>query len=113
MAWLGKKVVICGGARTPIGHIANTLGHVAPEELFRYAAEAAFVKTGVKKTDISGVVAGWVGQSFDAPNLARVAALRLGLPEEVQSVTVQNNCVSSIEAASAASRYITNGEGDI
>ena len=113
MAWLNKKVVICGGARTPIGHIANTLGHVPPEELFRQAAEAALAKVKLDKKEVDGVVTGWVGQSFDAPNIARVAALRLGLPEETQSVTVQNNCVSSIEAASAASRYITGGEGDV
>jgi len=113
MAWLSKKIVICGGARTPIGHISRTLSHITPDELFRQAAEAAFIKANLKKTDVDGVVVGWVGQSFETPNIARVSALRLGLPETVQSVTVQNNCISSIEAASAASRYIQGGEGRV
>lgn len=113
MSWLNKKVVICGGARTPIGHIARTLSHVPAEELFRQAGEAALQKTGLKKENVDGVITGWVGQAFDAPNIARVSALRLGLPEKVQSVTVQNNCVSSIEAASAASRFIGTGEGEV
>lgn len=111
MPWLDKKTVICGGARTPIGHISRTLARATPEELLRQAAQAALAKAGLKKDDVDGVVTGWVGQSFDAPNIARVSALRLGLPERVQSVTVQNNCVSSIEAVSAASRFIALGEG--
>jgi acetyl-CoA C-acetyltransferase len=113
MPWLNKKIVICGGARIPIGHIACTLAPFQADELFKQAAEAAFSKTGVKKEVLDGVFVGWVGQSFETPNIARVSALKLGLPERVQSVTVHNNCVSSIEAVSAAVRAILTGEGRV
>jgi acetyl-CoA acetyltransferase family protein len=56
---------------------------------------------------------GWVGQSFSAPNIARVTLLHCGLPEKAQAVTVQNNCISSIEAICAAARSILAGEGEL
>lgn len=65
------------------------------------------------KDAVDGLIVGWVGQQFDAPNIARVAALLAGLPEKVQSVTVQNNCVSSIEAMASAARFILSGEGEL
>src|SRR6185312_7581977 len=94
-----KTIVVAGGARTPIGHLSRSLANIPPEELLVDA--------------VDGVIAGWVGQGFQAPNIARVAALRAGLPERVQSVTVQNNCVSSIESISAACRFILAGEGEL
>ena len=54
-----------------------------------------------------------MGQGFHAPNIARVAALKSGLPEPTQAVTVQNNCISSIESVAAAARFILTGEGEL
>ncbi len=108
-----KTIVVAGGARTPIGHLSRSLAGVPPEELLVDALSAALARSRLPKDAVDGVIAGWVGQAFTAPNIARVAALRAGLPERVQSVTVQNNCVSSIEAISAACRFIMAGEGEV
>ena len=35
-----KKIVLCGGARTPVGHISRSLARMLPEELFRQALES-------------------------------------------------------------------------
>ncbi|MBI4057606.1 MAG: thiolase family protein [Elusimicrobia bacterium] len=108
-----KKIVLCGGVRTPIGHIAKSLAHFSAEELLKTTFQELIKRVALDPDKISGVVVGCVGQSFSAPNIARVAALKAGLPEKIQSVTVQNNCVSSIESVSAAARYILAGEGDL
>ena len=108
-----KKIVLCAGARTPIGHISRSLSTLRPEELLVLALAAVFERTKLPKDAVDGLIAGWVGQAFNAPNIARVAALRAGLPEKSQAVTVQNNCVSSIEAVSAAARFILAGEGEV
>jgi len=108
-----KTIVVAGGARTPIGHISRSLSGLTADALLVDALLAALERARVPKDAVDGVVAGWVGQGFNAPNIARVAALRAGLPEKVQSVTVQNNCVSSIESVSAACRFILAGEGDL
>jgi len=113
MQTVSKRIVVCEGVRTPIGHIARALAGMTPEELQKIAFTSLLERSGLPREALSGVLVGWVGQSFSAPNLARVSALKAGLPERVQSVTVQNNCVSSIESVCAASRFILAGEGDL
>ncbi len=108
-----KTIVIAGGARTPIGHLSRSLASLAPDALLVDAIESALARARLPKAAVDGVIAGWVGQAFSAPNIARVAALRAGLPEKAQSVTVQNNCVSSIESIASAARFILAGEGDV
>ncbi|MFH1725150.1 MAG: thiolase family protein [Elusimicrobiota bacterium] len=108
-----RKIVICGGARTPIGHISRSLSGLQAPDLMRMAVESAISQVGVPKDKVDGLIAGWVAQDFAAPNLARVTLLKTGLPERSQAVTVQNNCVSSIESVSAAARFILAGEGEL
>lgn len=106
-----KKIVLCAGTRTPIGHISRSLSSVKPEDLMTMAIQGLLQRSKLPKDAVDGLILGWVGQSFSAPNIARVTLLRSGLPENAQAVTVQNNCVSSIEAISAAARFILAGEG--
>src|SRR5437879_2489482 len=107
-----KTLVIAGGARTPIGHISRSLAGLKADELMVDATLATLARAKVPKEAVDGLVVGWVGQDFSAPNIARVSVLRAGLPEKTSAVTVQNNCVSSIEAISAAGRAILAGEGE-
>jgi acetyl-CoA acetyltransferase family protein len=107
-----KTIVVAGGARTPIGHLSRSLAGIAPEDLLVDALQSTLTRSKLSKDAVDGVIAGWVGQAFTAPNIARVSALRAGLPEHIQSYTVQNNCVSSIESVAAACRAIMAGEGE-
>ena len=107
------KIVLCAGARTPIGHISRSLSDLRAADLMTEAVGSALAKAGLAKDKVDGLIAGWVAQGVDAPNLARVAALRAGLPERTQAVTVQNNCISSIESVAAAARFIMAGDGEV
>ena len=108
-----ETIVVAGGTRTAIGHISRSLAGIRAEDLLVDSINSTLADAKLPKNKVDGVVIGWVGQTFTAPNIARVAALRAELPLSVQSVTVQNNCVSSIEAISAACRYIMAGEGEV
>lgn len=108
-----KKIVICGGMRTPVGHISRSLASLTAPKLMKMAVDSTLKKIGVKKENVDGLILGWVGQDFSAPNIARVTLLNCGIPEKAQAVTVQNNCISSIEAVSMAARFILAGEGDL
>ena len=108
-----KKIVLCTGTRTPIGHFSSALSSKKPEDLMQMAVESLLTRSKLPKEAVDGLIVGWVGQSFSAPNIARVTVLKAGLPEKAQAVTVQNNCVSSIEAVSSAARFIMAGEGDL
>lgn len=108
-----ERIVLCGGSRTPIGHIARSLSEARPVGLMSAAVEGALARTGVPKGEVDGLIVGWVGQDFEAPNIARVTLLKTGLPEASQAITVQNNCVSSIESLAEAARRILAGEGEL
>ena len=108
-----ETIVIAGGARTAIGHLSRSLSGIKAEDLMVDAIKATLSRANLPKDKIDGVLVGWVGQAFSAPNIARVAALNAGLPESVQAVTVQNNCVSSIESIASACRFIMAGEGEV
>lgn len=107
------SIVISSGVRTPIGHMARSLAKLKAEDLMALAVHSLIQRSHLPKEAVDGLLIGWVGQSFSAPNIARVTLLNCGLPEKAQAVTVQNNCISSIESIAAAARFIRCGEGEL
>src|SRR3990167_1599074 len=108
-----KKIVLCDGVRTPIGHISKALSKITPEELLKLTIEGLLQKTSLYPHAVDGVIAGWVGQGSSAPNIARIALLASGLPEKAHAITVQANCVSGMEAVFPAARHILTQEGEL
>lgn len=108
---LKQPVAICNLRRTPFAQIAKALGKYPAHHLGRMVAEDIIKQSGIKKDAIDGVI---VGEGFPgAPNAARVIANLLELPNEIPAVTVNQNCVSALEAVADAARRINLGEGDV
>jgi acetyl-CoA C-acetyltransferase len=107
-----ERIVLAGGVRTPIGQAGKTLSNIPSYDLGYLVTEEIFRRTKVPKSVVSGVVAGEIGQSCFAPNVARVISVRANLPLNATAITVQNNCVSGFEAIFDAARRILIGEGD-
>lgn len=108
-----RKIVLCNGIRTPIGHISRSLAKLTPEELLTLAIEGLLQKTALYPHAVDGVIAGWVGEGSSAPNIARIALLNANLPEKSHALTIQANCVSGMESLCSAARHILVGEGDL
>lgn len=108
-----KKIVICGGVRTPIGHLGRSLAGFLPEDLMEAAIRGVLQRSRLYPQAVDGVLVGWVGQGSHAPNIARVTALKAGIPVKAHAFTVQANCVSSMETVASACRHIVMGEGDL
>ncbi|WP_420804906.1 acetyl-CoA C-acyltransferase [Arsenicicoccus bolidensis] len=63
---------------------------------------------------VDDVVLGCANQAGeDNRNVARMAALLAGLPQEVPGVTVNRLCASGLDAVAAAARGILAGDGDL
>ena len=105
------RIVIVSALRTPIGQAGKSLADIESYELGSFAASEMFKKYNISVDLIDGVVAGEIGQSSRAPNVARVISVKLGLPLKAPAVTVANNCVSGYEAVTEAARRIITGEG--
>src|ERR1044071_609487 len=109
-----KRIVIAGGVRTAIGHLAKSLSSVLPEDLMGAAIRELVNRSKLDPSTVDGVMVGWVGQGSHAPSVARIAALKAGrLPEKAHCMTVQANCVSGMESICTAARHIILGEGDV
>jgi acetyl-CoA C-acetyltransferase len=62
-----------------------------------------------KPTDFDQVILGCVNVVANEMNPSRVAALRLGMGEEMPAFSVQINCGSGMQSIDTAYRYIRDG----
>jgi acetyl-CoA C-acetyltransferase/acetyl-CoA acyltransferase len=100
-----SAVWILGGVRTPFARAGTALRHLSAVELGRIAAGELLARHELEAGRLDEVILGNCAQPAEAANLARVTALRAGIPERVPAVTVHRNCASGMEAvAEAASR---------
>jgi acetyl-CoA C-acetyltransferase len=108
-----NEVVIVSAVRTPVGRIGGALKDVQPEDLAKLVIRAALDRAGVEPGCVDEVIFGQAKQSADAANLARVAALKAGLPVEVPAYTVMRQCGSGLQAVNNAAQAIMTGQSDI
>jgi len=108
-----QRLVIIDGVRTPFCKAGTDLAGLAADELGRIAVNALLTRTGIDPAIVEEVLFGCVSQPADAANVARVIALRAGLPEHIPAVTVHRNCASGFEALTAASERLVAGRGEV
>lgn len=108
-----KEIVIVDGVRTPQGMFGGALKEFTNLSLGEVVVKELLKRTKIDPKSIEEVIFGCVGQSSDAPNVARVIALKSGLPKEVPGYTVQRNCASGLQAISSACQNIQCGDADI
>ena len=108
-----KRLVIVDGVRTPFCKAGTDLASMGADELGRIAVSALLTKTGLDPGLTDEVIFGCVAQPPDSANVARVIALRAGIPESVPAVTVQRNCASGCEALTLAQERLQAGRGSI
>jgi acetyl-CoA acetyltransferase family protein len=106
-------MVIIDAIRTPFSRLGTSLSPLTAADLGRHAVVSLLARTGIDPAELSEVIFGCVGQPADSANLARVIALRSGIPEEVPAATVQRNCASGMEAITTAAERIASGHGDL
>jgi acetyl-CoA acetyltransferase family protein len=102
-------VWILGGVRTPFARAGTTLRHLSAVDLGALAMDGVLARHEVDPARLGEVVLGNCAQPSDAANVARVAALRAGIPEHVPAVTVNRNCASGMEAVAVAVERVRSG----
>lgn len=105
-----KEVVIIGAVRTPIGKYGGGLTELASYDLGCIVLKEIMKRLDLKPALVGDVVIGCAYQSGHYLNTARQALLRAGFPDEVPGVTIDRQCVSSLEAIAHAMREIQTGE---
>ncbi len=107
-----RAVFLCDAVRTPIGRYGKALARVRTDDLAAIPIRALIERN--PKADwaqLDDVFLGCANQAGeDNRNVARMALLLAGLPENVPGVTVNRLCGSGLDAVGTAARAIAAGE---
>jgi 3-oxoadipyl-CoA thiolase len=102
---------ICDAIRTPIGRYGGSLSTIRTDDLAALPLKALMERNpGVDWGAVDDVIYGCANQAGeDNRNVARMAVLLAGLPEQVPAATINRLCGSSLDATIAAARSIQTG----
>ena len=104
-----ENIVIVSGARTAIGSFGGSLKNLEATDLGGIAIKEALKRGQVAPEDVNEVVMGCVGQAAENAFMARVSAIKAGIPYEATALTVNRLCSSGLQAIVTAAMEI--GEG--
>jgi len=111
-----RQAVIVSAVRTAVGKAPRgTLKDTRPDELAAAAiAEAVRRVPGLQPAEVDDVVLGCaLPEAEQGLNVARIAALRAGLPHTVPGQTVNRFCSSGLQAIAIAAEHIMAGFADV
>lgn len=106
-----SDVLILSGVRTAIGDFGGALKNVPAADLGALVIGEAIARAGIAADAVGHVVMGNVIPSTPSDAyLARVAAVRAGVPVAVPALTVNRLCGSGLQAIISAAQGIALGE---
>lgn len=110
---MAREVVVLSGVRTPMGGYGGSLKDIPTTDLGAQCVREAVGRAGIEAGDVDHVVFGNVIHTDPRDHyLARVAAIRGGLPHETPAVTVNRLCGSGLQAIVTAAQTIMLGDAD-
>jgi acetyl-CoA acyltransferase len=109
------EAYICDYIRTPIGRFGGSLSSVRADDLAAIPLKALMARNpGVDWAAVDDAIYGCANQAGeDNRNVARMAVLLAGLPQEVPGSTVNRLCGSGMDAVGIAARAIKAGEAEL
>jgi 3-oxoadipyl-CoA thiolase len=107
-----QEAFICDAVRTPFGRYGGALSGVRTDDLAAVPLRGLMERNArVDWGSVDDVVCGCANQAGeDNRNVARMALLLAGLPQDVPGTTVNRLCGSSMDAILIAARAIRTGE---
>jgi acetyl-CoA C-acetyltransferase len=104
-----RDIVIAAPTRIAIGKMGGALSDVTAIELARTVIKGVIDRSGVAPESVDEVIMGHARQSSDDPNIARLAALKAGVPETAAAYTIMRQCASGMTAVHNAAMSIMCG----
>ncbi|MGH9733404.1 MAG: thiolase family protein [Candidatus Acidiferrales bacterium] len=111
-----REAVIVSSVRTAVGKAPKgTLRTTRPDDLAAIAIKEAVARAkGLDPKEIEDVIIGCaMPEAEQGMNVARIAALRAGLPVESSAMTINRFCSSGLQAIALAAQRIMAGQGDV
>ena len=107
------NVVIVAACRTAVGALGGMYKTITSLDLSIPIMQELVNRSGIDPEIIEDVIWGCNYQrTYKENNLARVAAVKAGLPESVPGITIHRNCTSSLSSIQFGFYQIKSGEAD-
>jgi acetyl-CoA acyltransferase len=110
------EAVIVSAIRTPVGRgYKGTLRTTRPDDLAALVIKEALARVpGIDPKEIDDVILGCaMPEAEQGMNVARIAALRAGLPVETSAMTINRFCSSGLQAIALAAERIKSGSAEM
>jgi len=111
-----QEAVIVSAVRTPVGRAyKGSLRATRPDDLAALAIKEVLARVpAVDAKQIDDVILGCaMPEGEQGMNVARIAALRAGLPVETSAMTINRFCSSGLQAIALAAERIRGGSAEI
>ena len=108
-----KNVVIVDACRTAVGSMGGSLKPLSAYDLACAVLKGTLERSGIDPKEVDEVVLGHCRQTSDEPNIARMAALKVGIPETASAYTVMRQCASAMTAVQNGAMSIMCGLNDV
>ena len=112
---MSTHAFICDAIRTPFGRYGGALSGVRTDDLGAVPLKALMTRNpSVDWGAVTDVLYGCANQAGeDNRNVARMALLLAGLPQELPGATINRLCGSGLDAVGTAARAIRSGEAGL
>jgi acetyl-CoA C-acetyltransferase len=107
-----KEIVIVSATRTPIGDFGGSLKDVSAVSLAMRVIESSLERAGLEKKVVDQVIMGNCFEPLDQ-NVARIAAVKCGLPIETPGFSIVVNCASGMQAIICGIQAIRDGDVNV
>ena len=107
-----RDAVIVSATRTPIGDFGGSLKDISAVSLAMRVIESSLERVNLEKKVVDQVIMGNCFEPLDQ-NVARIAAVKSGLPLETPGFTIVVNCASGMQSIICGTQAIRDGDVDV
>ncbi|MDT8377552.1 MAG: acetyl-CoA C-acetyltransferase [Desulfotignum sp.] len=108
-----QNAVIVSAVRTPLGSFGGTLSTMGATDLGGLVIKEAIARAGIESSRVNECIMGMVLPCGYGQNPAKQAVVKAGLPWEVEAVTVNKVCGSSLKAVMLGAQAVQCGDADV
>ncbi len=108
-----REAVIVSTVRTPLGNYNGTLANIGATDLGGMVIAEAVKRAGIDPGQVNEAIMGQVLPCGYGQNPAKQAAVKAGLPKEVECITVNKVCGSALKTVMLAAQAIQVGDADV
>jgi acetyl-CoA C-acetyltransferase len=108
-----NKAVIVSATRTPLGSFGGALSTVGATDLGAIVIKEAIKRAHIEEKEVDECIMGMVLPCGYGQNPGKQAVVKAGLPWEVEAITINKVCGSSLKAVMLAAQAIQCGDADV